>query len=131
MEQQFTAEVVALVTDLFFSVSLGNQIRRAGYAPRIVKTTAEFRDALVGPHVALGIVDLSSRADLDELRPDGQRQLDSHVPIIAFGPHKNVDAFRDAKAAGLTRVMSNSQFHAQTIAMIQRYARTDTADSER
>ncbi len=131
MEQQVATEVVALVTDLFFSVSLGNQIKRAGYVPRIVKTTVEFRDALSGPHVALGIVDLSSRADLDELRSNGQRQQNSDVPIIAFGPHKNVDAFREAKAAGLTRVMSNSQFHAQTIEMIQRYARSETAESER
>ena len=45
------------------------------------------------------------------------------MPIIAFGPHKDVDALREAKRAGLTRVMSNSQFHARTVEMIQRYAR--------
>jgi hypothetical protein len=44
------------------------------------------------------------------------------VPVIAFGPHKDVAALQAAKAAGVTRVMANSLFHAQAADMIRRYA---------
>jgi DNA-binding NtrC family response regulator len=125
LSDQSPLVVVALVNDLFFSVKLGNQIKRAGFSPRIVKTEAQFRAALESEPVALGIVDLSSRVDLAALQVNSAEADDQVIPIIAFGPHKDVDAFRDAKTAGLTRVVSNSMFHAQTVEMIQRYARTD------
>lgn len=120
MDDSRAATIVALTKDIFFSVRLGNQIRRAGFVPSIVKTTEEFREALNDPDVALGVVDLGSRADLSQL--DAGQTVET--PIIAFGPHKDIEAFREAKSVGITRVMSNSQFHANTIEMIQRYART-------
>lgn len=124
VEEQARGTVVALTNDLFFSVKLANQIRLAGFAPKIVKSVDAFRDALAAPDVALGVVDLSARPELNDLRTDWT----ANVPIIAFGPHKDVAAFRDAKAAGMTRVMSNSQFHAQTVQMMQRYARAGAAE---
>ncbi len=77
--------------------------------------------------VALGVIDLSARVDMADISPALAQDQVAAVPVIAFGPHKDVDAFRDAKAAGITRVMSNSQFQANTVAMIQRYARVVTA----
>ncbi|MGA7671455.1 MAG: hypothetical protein WBW04_13600 [Nitrolancea sp.] len=119
MENKSLGIVVALVADLFFSVRLGNHIKQAGYEPRIVKTADDFRSALHDDDAILGVVDLGSKANLDDLRVPEHRD----VPIIAFGPHKDVDALREAKRVGFTRVMSNSQFHARTVEMIQRYAR--------
>lgn len=128
-EKQITT-VVVLVTDLFFSVKLGNQIKRAGFTPRIVKTLTEFREALTRPDVALGVVDLSVGADLHDLQSKPGRDQPAAIPVIAFGPHKDIDALRDAKAAGVTRVMSNSQFQSQTVEMIRRYARSGTSQNE-
>ena len=126
MESRSKRIVVALVADLFFSVRLGNLIKQAGFEPHIVKTATEFRTAIADPATALGVVDLGSRANLDELHVPENR----HLPIIAFGPHKDVDALREAKQAGLTRVMSNSQFHARTLEMIQRYATSESSGDE-
>jgi hypothetical protein len=107
--------VVALVKDLFFSVKLGNEVKRAGFEPRIVKTRAAFDEAVRGGDVALGVIDLGVKVDWTGWQaPD--------VPVIAFGPHKDVEALQSAKAAGITRVMANSLFHAQTADLIRRYA---------
>jgi hypothetical protein len=107
--------VVALVKDLFFSVKLGNEVRRAGFQPRVVKTQPEFTEACREPNVALGIVDLGVGIDWDTWQS-------SAIPVIAFGPHKDVAALQAAKAAGITRVMANSLFHSQAANMIRRYA---------
>jgi hypothetical protein len=107
--------VVALVKDLFFSVKLGNEVRRSGFQPRIVKAQAEFDDAVRESDVALGIIDLSVGVDWASWQAPA-------VPVIAFGPHKDVAALQAAKAAGVTRVMANSLFHAQAADMIRRYA---------
>ncbi len=126
MESGTKRIVVALVADLFFSVRLGNQIKQAGFEPHIVKSSEDFRTAIADSAAVLGVVDLGSRADLDDLRDPGNRD----VPIIAFGPHKDVDALREAKRAGFTRVMSNSQFHARTVEMLQRYALPNSASDD-
>jgi hypothetical protein len=108
--------VVALVKDLFFSVKLGNEVRRAGFEPRIVKTQSDFSDAVRADNVALGIIDLSVKVDWTNWQPPG-------VPVIAFGPHKDIEGRRAAKAAGIARILSNSQFHAEAPLYVQRYAR--------
>ena len=46
-------------------------------------------------------------------------------PILAFGPHLDVDGLRDAKAAGVTRVVSNGTFHRDAATLIGRYASGD------
>jgi hypothetical protein len=115
MEPEAAPIVVALVKDLFFSVKLGNEVRRAGFQPRVVKTQAEFVTACSEPNVALGIIDLSAGVDWTDWHAPA-------VPVIAFGPHKDVDALQSAKAAGITRVMANSLFHRQAADMIRRYA---------
>ncbi len=84
----------------------------------------------MSPHVALGVVDLGGRIERDTLAQLSASAQTAGVPVIAFGPHKNVDAFRDAQAAGFTRVLSNGVFHAQTAEMIRRYARADTIEAD-
>jgi len=115
VESDSAPTVIALVKDLFFSVKLGNEVRQAGFQPRIVKSQAQFMDACREPNVALGIVDLGAGVDWDDWQPPD-------VPVIAFGPHKDVEALQAAKAAGITRVMANSLFHTQAADMIRRYA---------
>jgi hypothetical protein len=121
MDQDTAPIVVALVKDLFFSVKLGNEVRRAGFQPRTVKTQAEFADACSQENVALGIIDLGTGVDWNDWQAPG-------VPVIAFGPHKDVATLQAAKAAGITRVMANSLFHAQAADLIRRYAANPAAN---
>ena len=124
MEQAPSPLVIALVKDLFFSVKLGQETRRAGFTPRIVKTMAEFVKGMGELAPVLGIIDLGGGVDWDAFRTLAENDQTSTIPVIAFGPHKDVEALQAAKAAGITRVMSNSIFHAQAAAMIRRYAST-------
>ena len=57
---------------------------------------------------------------IDEVlsRPSGDR-----VPTLAFGPHVDVESRRAAKAAGVTRIVSNGQFHGDMAGLIERYRR--------
>ena len=45
------------------------------------------------------------------------------TPILAFGSHLDVEGRRAAKAAGVTRVLSNGDFHRDMVALVERYAR--------
>ena len=42
--------------------------------------------------------------------------------VLAFGPHMDVEKMRAAKDAGVTRTISNSQFHRNMAELIERYA---------
>ena len=45
------------------------------------------------------------------------------APILAFGPHTDVTARRAAKAAAVTRLVSNGDFHRDMMTLVRRYAR--------
>ncbi len=113
--------ILMLIPDVFFAVTVRNAVRRTGYEPHIVKTTDDLV-VLAGEHQAvLAVIDLAAVrsdaewADIAELVADG-------LPTLVFGSHKDVDGLRAAKAAGVTRVVSNGQFHREMADLIQRYA---------
>ena len=109
--------IVVLNRDLFFSVRIGNLLKAAGYSPIFAKTTSEFVDSLKNNRPVLGIIDLGAIPDWAAIQA-----LSAPTPILAFGPHKDADALRAAKSAGVTRVVSNSEFHKNALALVERYA---------
>ena len=74
--------------------------------------------------VALGIIDINFGPDWDGIAQ--AISSGNQPPIIAFGPHLDVDGLRAAKKAGVTRVFSNGDFSKDTAAIITRYARPGT-----
>lgn len=113
--------VIALIPDLFFSVTVRNTIRRLGFESRIVRTADELVEATVHVTPVLAIGDLGAiRTDLDWESFEGV--VADGIPTLVFGPHKDVDGLRRAKAAGVTRVISNGQFHREMADIIERYA---------
>lgn len=117
------AEIVVLNRDLFFGVRIGNLLKGAGYAVAFAADTAIFGDRLrqSQPAPVLGIVDMSAGVEWDAIR-DLIADATVATPVLVFGAHKDVDGFRAAKAAGVTRVVSNGDFHRDTIALVKRYA---------
>ena len=117
-------QVVVLNRDLFFGVRIADTLRTAGYVVAIVPTSQIFAERLrtSAPPAVLGIVDLGAGPDWDLLRP---LLADPTVPtpVLAFGPHKDVAAMRAAKAAGVTRLVANSEFHRDLLGLVERYAR--------
>lgn len=113
--------IVAVVPDIFFSVTVRNTIRRLGYDPRIVKSADDLADEAAAGEPVLAVVDVSAvrtQADWDTVSDVVRHGL----PVLVFGAHKDVDGLRAAKAAGVTRVVSNGQFHREMPDLIQRYA---------
>jgi hypothetical protein len=116
-----TGLLVVLNRDLFFGVSIGNTLRALGYAVAFVQTTEALVDHLRGPEpVALGIIDMSAGVEWDRIR--SARDAGLATPLLAFGSHLDVEGRRAAKAAGVTRVVSNGDFHRDMVHLVRRYA---------
>jgi hypothetical protein len=113
--------IVALIPDLFFSVTVRNAIRRLGFESRIVRSADELTEAIAHVAPVLAISDLAAiRGELDWEAIEGI--VADGVPTLVFGAHKDVEGLRRAKQAGVTRVISNGQFHREMPAIIERYA---------
>lgn len=115
--------VVVLVNDLFFSVKIGNELRALGLAPKPARNLDRFVKLLHESDPVLAIIDAGMTLDwarIAALRDDPDV---ADIPIIAFGPHKAVEALRAAKVAGVTRVVSNHLLHDELPELVARYAK--------
>jgi hypothetical protein len=121
--------VVVLNRDLMFGSKIASAVRMNGLEPRFVKDVDAFaanvREA--GEALALGVVDMNAAIDW-EVIADLAADPEVGAPLIGFGPHVDVQGRRAAKGAGLTRILSNGEFHRDTAEMIARYARSAEGD---
>jgi hypothetical protein len=117
-----TPTIVVLNRDFFFGVRIGNLLKSAGYISVFAKTTSEFIKFVSEHRPVLGIIDLGSAPDWTEIQAHP-----TTTPLLAFGPHKDAEALRAAKSAGVTRVVSNSEFHKNALTLVERYARRRAA----
>src|SRR5690606_34637902 len=104
--------VVVLVKDLFFAGKIENELRGHGYRPIKARRTDQFIQLLAEHQPVLGVIDIGAGVDWEQIAALTAEPPTPEIPILAFGPHKDVEGLRAAKAAGVTRVVSNSQFHA-------------------
>lgn len=114
--------IIAVIKDVFFGITVRNTIKRLNYEPQIIKTAQTLMDTVAVYDPSLVIVDL--QVIEDESAWDyitATRKQD--VPVLVFGPHKDVEGLRAAKQAGVSRVVANSQFHREMPVLIERYVR--------
>ena len=114
--------LIILNRDLFFGVKIGNTLRALGYAVEFVSGSDAFADRIeaADPAPALGIVDMNAGIEWAVI---ARVTAAGRTPILAFGSHLDVEGRRAAKAAGVTRVLSNGDFHRDMVALVERYAR--------
>ena len=113
--------VLLLIPDVFFAVTVRNTVRRIGYDPHIVKVTEDLIVAAGEHQAVLAVIDLAAVRSETEWDDIGEL-VTGGLPVLVFGSHKDVDGLRAAKSAGVTRVVSNGQFHREMPELIQRYA---------
>ena len=118
--------VVALNRDLFFGIKLRNLCKELGFDLALIPTVDKLEASLAAEEstVALIVIDmnvLNEAIDWDALAV----VIAAHpnLPSLGFGSHTDVDGRRSAKLAGLTRIVSNGDFHRNAPDLIQRYAR--------
>jgi len=116
-----TGRIVLLNRDLFFGVRIRQVGAAMGYVVEITPKTDLFIERVKSEDVVLGVIDIAATPDW-ELLASAIASGDL-APILAFGPHKDVDGLRSAKQAGVTRVVSNGDFHKDPGGLMQRYAR--------
>lgn len=117
--------IVVLNRDLMFGVRIANQLRAAGYTVSFAQKTSEFvsRVRLAEPRAVLGVVDMNTPVEWPLIQA---LVLDTAnaTPLLGFGPHLDVQGRRAAKAAGVSRIVTNGEFHQDTVGFVRRYAKT-------
>jgi len=112
--------VAVLSNDLFFGMRIRTSLRHLGYAVAIAQDAKTFSRHLQqgDQRACLGIVDFNFPVAWDDVR----EAMAIGVPMLAFGPHKDVEGFRAAKLAGVTRVVANGEFSRSLPDLVKRYA---------
>jgi CheY-like chemotaxis protein len=115
--------VLVVITDLLFRSKIDDAARRAGVPLRVAKSVEQLDRHLGGAAPAVVLMDLEmegldSAGMLARLRAN---QGTTHVPVIGFAGHTNVEVIHAARANGV-QVMARSAFVAQLPAMMERIA---------
>jgi hypothetical protein len=115
---------IVLNRDLMFGSRIRGALKMLGLEARFVPDTERFTAALEaeGDGAAIGILDMNDEVDWETFSTAVRDTVDA-PPTLAFGPHVDVENRRAAKAAGVTRIVSNGQFHSDMAALIERYRR--------
>ncbi len=109
--------VVALENDLFFAVKIQDTLKRAGFLTRVTRTVTDFRELLLSGGYELALVNTAARGV--DWRAGVVAAREANVPVIAYGPHVDIDTQAEARAIGATRVIANSRL-AELPALIDR-----------
>jgi hypothetical protein len=122
-------EIIVLNRDLFFGVKIGNILRGLGYRVSFVPTTDAFVATVSAGAPVLGVIDMGAGVDWSAI---AALTGEDHTapPLLVFGSHLDVEGRRAAKAAGVTRVVSNGDFHRDMVALVGRYARVPQSARE-
>ena len=119
--------IVAIVLnrDLLFGSRIRSALASLGLQGRFVATPEKFVTLLAEQArlVAIGIIDMNDSVSWDVISEALSRPDLELVPTLAFGPHVDIESRRRAKAAGVTRIVSNGQFHREMAELIDRYRR--------
>jgi hypothetical protein len=111
--------IVSLSRDLFFGMRVRTIVGKLGYDLKLVKDESGVVDAVSDDRVDMVLVDFNQPVSWDDLSV----VLSGETPVLAFGSHTDVDGFRAAKAAGVTRVVSNGEFSRRLPELIDQYRR--------
>lgn len=116
--------VLAVTSDLTFRSRIDVTLRHAGIAVRFVNA-AGLSAALLDSPASLLLVDYSA---LDDSAWEAIRAMKSgapaaRVPLVAYGPHMDLQGRDRAMQAGADEVVANSQIATQLVEIIRRHAR--------
>jgi hypothetical protein len=115
--------IVLLSGNLMASIAITNTARALGFTVDRVQETSQLMERLSSAEgrFALAIIDMNQSSDWQRIA--SYLHSGASLPtVIGFGPHVDVEGRRAAKLAGLTRIVTNGQFHREMASLIERYA---------
>ena len=117
---------IVLNRDLLFGSHIRGALKSLGLEPRFVRDTEQFVAALESERdtATIGVIDMNGAVDWEILQAALARP-DQTTPTLAFGPHTDAVNRRAAKAAGVSRIVSNGQFQTEMAALIDRYRKKE------
>lgn len=145
--------VVAFVVDLMFTTRIQNVVRGLDYRVQWVGRAADIEGEDVGGVITPGeqIGGKTGRLfelitawqpalllfDLSNTAVPWQRWIAAlksspatrRIPILAFGPHTNVELMQEATRVGADAVLARSRFTADMPTLLQKYARVPAYDA--
>ena len=114
--------VLAVLSDLLFTVKIADAAKRSGMQAHFVKTDAEALEAAAASP-SLIILDLNC-ASCDPVGLINSLKLGdySRIPVIGFVSHVEADLKKKAQEAGADMVMARSAFSTNLPQILKRHA---------
>ncbi|PWK13794.1 hypothetical protein [Tumebacillus permanentifrigoris] len=110
--------VLGLVPNLMFSTRIAELASTMGGLVTLVSSNEEVVEKL-DIHPSLVILDLTA------VQPGWQEMVakakEAGVPVLAYGPHVDVEAHEAAQAAGCDEVVANSKFKIDLPNLLKKY----------
>ena len=104
-----SAPLLLLISDLFFGVKVADAARALGLTPREVADASALLAAASEGAAAI-IIDAQERSDWQSVvRALKAEPATAAIPILAFGPHVDVDVSKAAVAAGVDRLVTRGK----------------------
>lgn len=110
--------VLLLERDLFFSVKVRDTLRHLNYETVVARSEDDFARKLAASAPKLAIINIATAGVAWERVIAEARAAD--VPVLAFGPHVDLEAQQQARQAGANRVVSNSKLAKDLPALVGR-----------
>lgn len=114
--------VLLLNRDLMAGVPIANTCKALGYTVVGVHNTHDFVDALVSTdnRIALGVIDMNGEIDWPVIS-NTLNSSERTPPVIAFGPHVDIEGRKSAKESGVARAYSNRGFHRDIAQCLEKF----------
>lgn len=122
VEQAAKRPVAALVEDLFFSSRITQALHHLGHPAAVVPRAHLLEESVRAQYPALVLIDLGVRRTDWAATVQRLRAQFADLPIVAFGPHRDLDTRNTALAVGCTEVVANSKLVADLPRIVERYA---------
>jgi CheY-like chemotaxis protein len=119
-EENYVADVLALVDDLFFQAKLAETARQAGVTLQTVTNGEALANAVAAQTPRLVLVDLNARQGPLNAVQQLKASADG-VPIVGFLSHVQTELAEQALAAGCSQVLPRSRLSAELPSILQRF----------
>jgi len=123
-----TTTVLLLERDLFFSVKIRDTLRHLNYETVVARNEEDFARKLAANAPKLAIINIATAGVAWERVIAQARAAD--VPVLAFGPHVDLEAQQQARQADANRVVSNSKLAQDLPAIVRRMLGGDASSQD-